>query len=135
MIVHKVDIRRLAILEAENDPPIGAHGQRPKPSEIAFQRMQPKGRIIEIGRLLGGVQQGQYLLDLAHMLGIHAFGIVVFEKLAQSFVPKILDPILGRFDKTRCKVTFYTVKSYFTPAASFVSSTSPLLDEPQARSA
>jgi hypothetical protein len=91
MVVHKIDVQGLAVIEADNNSPIRAHGQGPKSCEIAFQRMQPEGRIIEIGHFFGSVQQRQDLFDSAHMFGIHASGIVVLEKLLQSLVAKILD--------------------------------------------
>ena len=53
--------------------------------------MQPEGREIQVLHLLRGIEQRQYLLYLAHMFGAHAFGIVVFEKLPQSFVAETFD--------------------------------------------
>jgi hypothetical protein len=44
MVVHKVDIERLAVLKPENHTPVGAHRDRPKTFEVASQRMQPESR-------------------------------------------------------------------------------------------
>jgi hypothetical protein len=86
MIVYKIDIRGFAVIEPENNSPIRADGQRQKPFEIAFQRMQTEGRIIEIVDFFGGVEQSQNLFDFTYMLGVHAFGIVVLKKQFQSFM-------------------------------------------------
>jgi len=63
--------------------------------------MQPKPRIIERFHVLGGVEQRQNLFDLADMLGVQPFGVVILEKLPQSLVAKTLDhrcPVIAASD-------------------------------------
>jgi hypothetical protein len=50
--VDQVNVARSAVGKAENDPPIGTHGDRPKASELALERMQP--RAARIKRMLAG---------------------------------------------------------------------------------
>jgi hypothetical protein len=91
MIIHKVDIGRLAILESKNDSPVRPHGHGPKAFEIAFKGVQAESwqsqRVDSVRR----VQYSQYLPQFAHMLGTYASCILVLEKLPQPFVPEAFD--------------------------------------------
>jgi hypothetical protein len=44
VVIDQINIRGIALLEAEDDPPVGANGDTPITSQLAFQRMQPKAR-------------------------------------------------------------------------------------------
>ena len=44
MVVYEIDIERFAVIEAEHNPPVGAHGNCPKAFPIAGQRMQLERR-------------------------------------------------------------------------------------------
>ena len=84
MIVDEVDIPGFAIAEAENNPPICAHGQSPKALQVTLQLMQPKGRAIEIGDLFGSIEQSEDLFDLTDMVGIQRLRAVFFKKAAAN---------------------------------------------------
>src|SRR5271165_2509377 len=119
MVIDKIDIRHVAVFEAENDPPVGAHGDRPKPLQVALEGVQPVGLNIEAGQGGCRVEQGQNLLDLAHMLGIDAPRIVLFEKLLQAFVSKAPyhRPSAASSLLASVKRFFTTFNQYFTGIA------------------
>ena len=89
MIVHKVNIGCLAILEPKNNPPVRAHSHGPKASKFALQWVQTESRQSQRFDRFRRLQHAQNLPKLAHMLGVHAFGRVVLEKLPQSLVLKL----------------------------------------------
>ena len=63
MIVDEVNIKSFAVREPKDDPPVRAHGERPKAFEVALQGMQPEGRQIEVADTLRRIEQGQNLPD------------------------------------------------------------------------
>jgi hypothetical protein len=91
MVIDKIDVRSLAILEMENNSPVRADSHGPKTLEIACQRMKPEGCDIDVGSRLSGMHYAQNLPDLANVFRINPFGVVIFEKLSQPFVPEALD--------------------------------------------
>jgi hypothetical protein len=48
MEIDQINIRGVDLLEAEDDPPVGAHGDAPISGEVASERMQPKSRQVEL---------------------------------------------------------------------------------------
>ena len=44
VVIDQINIHGIALLEAENDPPVGANGDAPITGELAFKRVQPKAR-------------------------------------------------------------------------------------------
>jgi len=87
MVVHKIDIEGFAVLEAENNSPVGAHGYGPKAIEVAGKRRKPEGRNVDVGNFLCGIHHGQNLPDLANVLRIHPFRVVILKKLSQPLLP------------------------------------------------
>jgi hypothetical protein len=81
MIVHKVNIGRLAILEPKNNPPVRAHGHSPKALKVALQWMKAECRQLQRLDRLCRMQYTQNLPDLAEMLGVDTSGAVILEKL------------------------------------------------------
>jgi hypothetical protein len=86
MVIYEVNIRRPAILEPENDSPVGSHGHSPEAPEVAFQGMQPERRQIQRVNRFRRVQHSQNLPQLADMFSINALGAVTLKKLPQSLV-------------------------------------------------
>jgi len=39
VVIDQIDIRGIALLEAKDDPPVGANGDAPMTRELTFQRM------------------------------------------------------------------------------------------------
>jgi hypothetical protein len=56
------------LIEAENNPPIGANGDASKPGKIARQRVQVEAGQIHIIGVLRYVQLRQHAGDFRHML-------------------------------------------------------------------
>jgi hypothetical protein len=88
MVIHKVDIERLAVLEPEDDAPVGAHRDRSKTFEVAGQGMNSEGRQVQRLDLLRGLQNDQNLFELSHVVGIDPLRKVILEQLPQSLMPK-----------------------------------------------
>jgi len=63
MIIGQLNVPCIAVLKAEDDPPVGAHGQRPEAPQIAFELVQAIARQIESLRCAGGIEEGQNFLD------------------------------------------------------------------------
>jgi hypothetical protein len=40
MVIGQLNVPCIAALKAEDDPPVGTHGQRPETSQIAFELVQ-----------------------------------------------------------------------------------------------
>jgi hypothetical protein len=55
MVVDKINIKGFAVLETENNSPVGAHRYGPKAFEVAGQRMKPKSRNVDVADLLCGI--------------------------------------------------------------------------------
>jgi len=43
-----------AFVETEKHPPVGAYSNRPKAFHLAFKRMQPQPRLVQVGKGRGG---------------------------------------------------------------------------------
>jgi len=60
MIVHEIDVKRIASIEAEYDPPISRHGYAPAALELAPQTMDPPPwEQAKLTNLSGGVHRGE----------------------------------------------------------------------------
>jgi len=44
VVIDQINIRGVALLKAEDDPPIGTNGDTPVSGEVAPQRVQPESR-------------------------------------------------------------------------------------------
>lgn len=91
VIVHKVDIEDLAVLEAENHSPVGANGNRPVASQIALQRMQPKGWKIEVLDSRCSIQRSEQIADALNHVGLQLVSIIFVKEALQPFVPNAFD--------------------------------------------
>src|ERR1035441_6104202 len=56
VVIHIVNVKRVGVGKAENPPPVCSNRDRPKPLELAFERMQPKAWHIHIGHATGSVE-------------------------------------------------------------------------------
>jgi len=63
MVIGQLNVPCIAALKAEDDPPVGAHGQRPEAPQFAFERVQTITRQIESLRRVGGIEKSQNFLD------------------------------------------------------------------------
>jgi hypothetical protein len=91
VVIDQIDIRGVALLETENDAPVGTDGDAPITRELAFQRVQPKARQIELLRACRHIEPGQHARNLICMLRVHLAPVVVFVKAAQAAMSKATD--------------------------------------------
>jgi hypothetical protein len=48
VVIDQINIDCIALLEAEDDPPVGAHGNAPITGKLAPQRVQPEAGNVEL---------------------------------------------------------------------------------------
>lgn len=108
MIVDEVNIKSFAVREPKDDPPVRAHGERPKAFEVALQGMQPEGRQIEVADTLRRIEQGQNLPDFPHMLCVEPSGVVILVKLSQAPCRQLAIIALSYPSVDSCKALLYT---------------------------
>jgi hypothetical protein len=92
MIVHEIDVPNVTLLKSENDPPIGADGDRPKASKIAFQRMKSKAGTAQPVKIISrGIQRGENITNALHHIGRELAGVIVCVELPQALMSEALD--------------------------------------------
>jgi hypothetical protein len=84
VVVRKVDIKGIALVEAEDDPPVPGDGDAPKSLEVTLQRVEvPAGKQPHVTRLLGRIEGGEHVRDLFDLAGGNAAAVVVFKQALQ----------------------------------------------------
>lgn len=63
MIIEKIDIPGIAVLEPEDDAPVGANRHCPKALQIAFQRVELQSGTVQVFDGSGAVEQRQDRAD------------------------------------------------------------------------
>ena len=87
MVIHIVNVKRVGVGKAEDHPPVCSNRYRPKPLELAFERMQPKAGHIHIGYATSRVEPRENIAHLNDVFGENAARVVVFIEPFQSLVP------------------------------------------------
>src|ERR1035441_3153870 len=59
VVIDIINLQRVALHQAENHPPVGAHRHRPKAFELALERMQPAARPVHVRDRIGSIQTGE----------------------------------------------------------------------------
>jgi hypothetical protein len=88
MVVCQIDIECVAILEAEDNPPIGAHADGPKPLKVSAKRMEPQAWKIHVLNLFRGFEQTEDVLDFLDVPRVDAPAVVIFVEPLQAFMAK-----------------------------------------------
>jgi hypothetical protein len=88
VIVEVVQQFDVAVIEAENQPPVAAYRDRPIRCEIALERMRPSAWHIDIACIHSSIQNRQYACKAFGMIGTNAFGSTGFEKCLDALVSK-----------------------------------------------
>ena len=91
MVVGQINIKRIAVFKPEDDAPVAGDRNAPQPLQIAFERMQPVARQIEIRRAAGLIQVSQDIRDPARLIGANFAGIPVLKQAPQSTMAERLD--------------------------------------------
>jgi hypothetical protein len=89
VVIDQINIRRVALLEAENDPPVRAHGDAPVPGKIAPQRMPPETRNVALRRPHSLVEPREHGGNFVHMVWVDLAAVVVFVKAAKAAMSKV----------------------------------------------
>jgi hypothetical protein len=84
MVVHEIDIERIAGIEPKDDPPVRPHGDCPEAAQVALERMQAESVYIQILSPQCCVQRGQDQPDTLDMLGRDATRIIVLVEPSQT---------------------------------------------------
>jgi hypothetical protein len=88
VVINQIDIEYIPVLKTKNDPPVGPHGDRPKTSKIASQRMKPKTRQIQIADLIRRVQKAEDIFNPAGMPRVDAPAVIMLKQAFKAFVAK-----------------------------------------------
>jgi hypothetical protein len=78
LVIEQIDIRSVALLEPENDPPVGADGDAPIACEVAFERVQPPHRQVEMARFCRLIEPRQHARHLVGVLWVYLAAVVTF---------------------------------------------------------
>ena len=70
MVIHEVNVKGVAVLEAKNNPPVRAYSHRPPARHLSLQRMKVEGWLAQAFDRGGGMQHAQYLPDLVNVLRV-----------------------------------------------------------------
>jgi hypothetical protein len=88
VVIDQINIRSVALLEPENDPPVGADGDAPIACEVAFQRVQPPAWQVEMARLCRLIEAGQHARHLVGVLRVYLAAVVVFIQASKAPMAK-----------------------------------------------
>jgi hypothetical protein len=94
VVVHIINLQRIAFFEAESDPPIPRHPDSPMSLENALQRMEERTGKIHISGIHSRAQKVQDIDELSGMGWLYASAIAGFEQQPQSLVPETPDHLL-----------------------------------------
>lgn len=76
MIIHEIELERIAALETENNPPVSAHRDAPKIPEVTLQRVQaPAWEERHILDLHGGIDCRENVADLVSQARQDSLGV------------------------------------------------------------
>lgn len=88
MVIDQIDVGCMAALDAEHNPPVRPHCDRPEALQVAFERMQPETRQIHVVRRSGTVQDEKDVPDLIQEVGADALPLTALEKPFQPLCLK-----------------------------------------------
>jgi hypothetical protein len=87
MVVDIINVLGVAVIEAENNPPVRSNGDGVETFQLTFQRVQLKPRQIHVCNRVGSGKPRQNVAKLAHVFSVHVARVVILMKALQSFVP------------------------------------------------
>jgi hypothetical protein len=88
VIVGQFNVKRIGALEAEDDSPIRPHANRPKPSKLAFERMQAIAGEIKLMRGRRVIEDSQNFLNCIREIRPYSATVVA---LVKSFEAAMLE--------------------------------------------
>ena len=88
MIVHKIDVEGVAVLETEDDPPVGTDRDGPMSIQVTLEGMQVKRVNVQVLRPFGRVECGEDEADSGGIAGGNLSGVILLIEPLQSSMPK-----------------------------------------------
>jgi len=80
MIINQLNIKGVAILESENDPPVGTNGNRLESFAVTFEFMQPIAGKVEGLRRFRGIERGQNIFNSVDEVSPDVAAVALLEK-------------------------------------------------------
>lgn len=102
MVIGQLNIPCIAAFKAEDDPPVGAHRQRPEAPQVAFERVQAITRQIESLRRVGSIEESQNFLDGIDKVSPDTAAV---PSLIKTFRPRCLKLRITADDIVMCQST------------------------------
>jgi hypothetical protein len=87
MVINQVNVERVTIDEAENNPPVARYRDAPYTLHVALESVRAVARQIEIDRALRSIQVAENVGDPAHLIRTDP-ARVAFVKAFQAPVPE-----------------------------------------------
>jgi hypothetical protein len=106
VIVNQINVKRIAVLKAKNDPPIGTYDHRPNTFKIANKRVKAETRTVHIFHRFRRIQEAENVFDLRDMGSAHTSVVAVLEKALKAFVAKA-DNHRTSVTETGCNISRY----------------------------
>jgi hypothetical protein len=88
VVIDQIKVCRVALLEAKNDPPVGANRDAPITREIALERVQSPARQVELARLCRLIEPSQHARDFVSVLRVQFAAVVAFIEASEAPVAK-----------------------------------------------
>ncbi len=79
VVIDIINILR-AVVKTENHPPVGAYGNRLEAFHLAFKRMQPQPRLVQVGNRGRGMNSRQNIPQRLGVFRIYPPRVILFEK-------------------------------------------------------
>ena len=90
VVIDIINVRR-AVIKTKNNAPVGAYGNRPKPFHLAFERMQPQPRLVQVSKGRSGMKGCQNIPQRLGVFRIYPPWIVLFKEALQALVAYCAD--------------------------------------------
>ena len=91
MVIDQINIGHVVGIEAENDSPVGAHRDTPKPFQITSEQVQAEAGQIHIVRSCRPLQSSEDDTNFLDMFSVYPASIVILVKVFQTSVPNMLN--------------------------------------------
>jgi hypothetical protein len=91
VVVRQINIESVAIFKAKNNPPVGAHDNRPKALEVTDEGMQAQSRKVHVFDPLRRIQKAENIFDPLNVFRAYTFSITVVEEALKILVTKAHD--------------------------------------------
>ena len=90
MIVHKINVTRVAVFKTEDHTVIGPDSHGMESLHAALERVKAEAGEIHVLRRSGTAEDGENVFDLLNVIGADPLTVAVLEKAFQALVPETL---------------------------------------------